>query len=287
MLRVAAACVIGTCLLSAGVASADDDVQPINYPGTFVDRPLTLRGGDVRVDLRYQFLALDGASPASNRDSQIALGAAIGITDRIEVAVSHSRDASYDLYHASGFGLQVDSDGGDFGERMQSVYAALRFGLLDKDGLGAAIEAGVEIPTGSSDAFRVVAALPLRAHLGDHFNIDMAPELGIRLEDDASDADTNRDAHLDLNIPVSGVLQFGSAFWIAGNSGVFWPSFDLDEFYIPLIGEVGFTIRSGYVPVLDIELQAGAPQLFMPGQADGVNQHFWMSRANLRFFLAH
>ena len=281
MLRVAAACVIGSCFVAGGTASADDDVQPTNYPGTFVDRPLTLRGGDVRFDLRYQFQSFAGSDAPSN---QLALGAAAGITDRLEVAVSHSRDASYDLYGASGLALEVGSDGGDFGDRRGTVYAAVRFGLLDADGLGAAIEGGVEIPTGSNDAFRVVAALPLRAHLGDHFNIDMAPELGIRVEDTNMNGD--REAHLDLNIPVAGVLQFGSAFWIAGNSGVFWPSFDLDLFYIPLIGEVGFTIRNGYTPVLDIELQAGAPQLFTPGQSDGVNQHYWMSRANLRFFLA-
>ena len=279
MRGISAVFMVGSMLV-ADVAMADE-VNPTNYPGTFVDRPLTLRGGDIRFDARYQFAALNGPDVRSN---QVAFGAAVGITDRLELAVTHSRDASYDLYDAGGFLVETSADAGDFADRIGNVYAAGRFAFLDGEGLAAGVEFGIQIPTHQTSDIKLVAGLPLRAHLGNHFNLDIAPELGVRFSDDGTG---DREANLDLNIPVAGVLQFGQSFWIAGNSGVFWPSFDLDEFYLPLIFEMGFTIKNGYTPAADIELQAGFPQLFLPGANDGVNEDFWIARCNLRFFLAH
>jgi len=282
MRGITAAFVVASSLAAsaADVASADE-VRPSNYPGTFVDRPLTLRGGDVRIDARYQFVALAGTDARSN---QVAFGAAVGITDRLELAVTHTRDGSYDLYDASAFAIETSKDAGNFGDRIGDIYVAGRFGFLDAEGLAAAFELGVQIPTHSSRDAKIVAGLPLRAHLGSHFNLDIAPELVVRFSEDSMG---DRNAYLDLGIPIAGVVQLGDALWLGGNSGVFVPEFDFGNYYMPLVFEAGFTIKNGYMPAADIELQAGWPEFLVPGQDDNVNQHFWMTRLNLRFYLAH
>lgn len=269
------------CLAAAASAGAQD-MRPVNYPGTFVDRPLTLRGGDIRIDTRYQLLVV---GPFDGQTNSVGVGAAVGITDRIEVAVTHTRDGSYDLGDATGFGLNVDRSGASFGDRIDNVYAALRFGIFDHPGFGMALEGGVAIPTHETSDVRLVAGLPMRARLGDHFNLDLAPELTVRFEHDPMSGD--REANLDLHLPVTATIQLGTQAWFGAMSGVFWPSFDVDDLSVPLLMEVGYTVKHGYMPVVDFEVQAGWPALFVPGADDPVLQDLWMTRLNLRFFIAH
>lgn len=282
-LRPAVLAALAAFSVSSGAATATaqptqtvgESIAATSYPTAFVARPINLRGGMIRVDARYQHLAI--SSVATN---QVAVGAAVGITDSIEIGVSHTRLAGSDYYNEGAVVANFANGGHSYGD--VAIYG--RYGFMDAGDFKLSAEIAAIVPVYASSDWQFSFALPVRARLANAFALDLMPELRLGFGENSTGG---RDTHLSLNIPVAGVLQVADQVWIAGRSGMFWRDFALDSFYFPLLLEAGYTVSHAGKAVLDLSVQGGFPQFIMPGANDALVTDLWVLRVNLQAYLGH
>lgn len=259
--------------------SVSQSIAATQYPAAFVARPINLRGGMIRIDTRYQHLEENYGGVAFT-DNQLAVGAAIGISDSIEIGVTHARLAGLDDYAN---GALVASFHGNHNTTYGDVNIYGRYGFIDAEDFKISGEIAVVVPTRSASDWQFVFGLPVRARLGEHFALDLLPEIRIAFGETSTGT---RDTDLSLNVPVAGVLQLNNNIWLAGRSGMYWTDFALDTFHFPAILEAGFTLDHAGAAILDVAVQGGFPKLFEPGGNDPVRTDLWMLRVNLTGYIA-
>ncbi len=273
------------CLLGGSTRAHAQDADPVatlpsDYSIAYSRRPLNMPAGMVRLDGRFQ-VAHAGTGATETTIPQVAAGLAVGLTDNFELGITHARVGGWELQSAGAFVYDLGDDAGDpaFGD--VSIYS--RLAILQSEDFDLSGEIAVQLPLRDLSLWEFQFGLPARARLADRFVLDLAPAVVLGFGEDPVTDDF--ETHFAIQIPVAGVLQLQRHLWLAGRSGMFWPDFDIEQFHIPLLLELGGSI-GGSKPVLDVALQGGMPRLFVPGGADTVQTDVWLLRLNLTGYLA-
>lgn len=253
---------------------------PSEYSVAYGRRPLNLPGAMVRLDGRFQ-VAHAGTGATAVTVPQLAVGVAAGLTDGFELGITHARVGGYELANAGAFVYDLGENAPDpaFGD--VSIYG--RFAILGTEDFDLSGEIGVLLPLRDESYWEFQFGLPARARVAERFVLDLAPAIHLGFGEDP--VTSNLETHFSMQVPVAGVLQVHRNLWLAGRSGVFWPDFDLEQFHIPMLLEVGGSFGHE-TPVLDVALQGGMPRLFVPGGADPVQTDVWLLRLNLTGYLS-
>jgi hypothetical protein len=276
--------------------SISESIGATAYPTAFVARPINLRGGMVRLDARFQHLEIEG-DPYDFASNQLAFGFGVGLTDAVEIGITHARPQGIDYYSTGGVVVDVHRErSGSSGDRFGDVALYGRYRFLDSEGFQLSGEMRVVLPVHSYSDWQFSFGVPLRARLGERFALDMAPEIQLSFDSDDDgagsidfpyDAGDGTETHIALNIPIAGVLQPMSNWWVAARSGMFWQDFGLDDFHFPLLLETGITLDHAGRAIGDLSIQGGFPYLFVPGSdSDTVVTELWTIRVNLTGYLA-
>lgn len=254
--------------------SADEPVlpfvptEPATYPIPYSQRPLNLprlnarAGGGLRV---YHYP--DAISAVTNQDTSISLslGGSFAVTDWLEFGVLDERIGMRHPVIAGGeipqglitLALTPDREYGDI-----PVHARVR--VVADPSFDVSIDVGVVIPvTGDLALF---GATVVRGRLSERFTIDSGLEVALRF-------DSENDAHLDLFLPFSALVQLHPAVFLAARTGVRWV--DFDDLAFPLGFEFGYTIANDVRPLMDVTLGFGFPALVTPNNADKAQEDVW------------
>lgn len=259
-------------------------------PVTYVERPLNLPAGDIRVDGRVDVVRLETASDTGTFEEtyvDMNIGAAVGITPRIEVGVSSHRPAAngdgIGNWGPTHFGqggavpLRLSPDGPDF----QSLQLYGRFGAAQSTDFDLSIDVGMMLPIGDGLPWVMFAGVPIRARLGPRFALDAAGEFSVAFSEQD---DGTTDPSLSMHFPIAGVLSIVPQLYLAGRSGIFVPDMDFADFTIPLTLELGVTL-AGDKPWVDLVASFGFPRLFQPGADDAVVSEYWVMSFGVNGFI--
>lgn len=251
-----------------------------HYPVAYVERPLNLPAGNVRIDGRVDIARLPTPPMGHDIDVDMNVGVAVGITRNVEIGVSSRRPATVNdglgnwgpTFFGQGGAVPLHLSPGD--AQFQSIGLYGRFGVAQSQEFDLSIDVGMMLPTRDSLPWVMHAGIPIRARLGQRFSIDAAAEFSLAFFDDTDGDGT--DPMISMHFPIAGVLNFAPAVFLAGRSGVFVPDMDFTFFTIPLTLELGFTFGSDR-PFFDLYGSFGFPRLFQPGADDAVVSEHWVA----------
>ena len=124
--------------------------------------------------------------------------------------------------------------------------------------------------------FRVEGSLPITFRAPTFLRVDLTPGFGYQAVYERAVFD----------MPVRVVLQVAAPFYVAAVSGVAILDFsDTDTTTIPLGAQLGLTLTGDFGSLLDFVVDAGFPQLFVPGSADEtVNSDVFRVMATVRMY---
>lgn len=186
------------------------------YPINNAKRPLNLGAKILRADLDF----LIAKPPIGDAGIGLALGAAFGITDDLEVGAT-----------VLPLSLSPSTNYGDI-----PIYGQYRF--LSGGALELGAQLGLRIPTSTDFGLRP----GLRAlYASGNLSISADVFLNLTFSDPLGKA---------LEIPVSIQYNFAENFYAALNLGIFLPEFD--ALVIPLGLQAYYTIAQGSQPMLDV-----------------------------------
>lgn len=139
--------------------------------------------------------------------------------------------------------------------------------------LAARVQVGIDPLPGLP--FRVEGSLPITLRAPTILRIDVTPGLGYQAVYERAVFD----------MPVRIVLQLASPFYLAAVSGVnIFDLGDLDSTAIPLGGQIGLTLTGDFGSLVDIVVDAGFPQLFVPSRDDSIDTDVFRVMAAIRIY---
>ncbi len=240
------------------------------YPSNYVERPIVLTRGMLRVDAainHWRFQVSTAAGSVSANATEMRFGAGFGITDDIEAGISYQAIASplaLGMASTGGFRLQIDPtfDLGDIG-----AYGRYR---LARGQLEAAVEAGVSLPIQTDFAFWVAA--PIRYTMGA-LALDTGLALALFLPSGLT--------ILNVLLPIRPRFALTPALYAGLDTGLQLQLLDGDGWSIPLGLETGYVLQVGGSP-LDIFLNFSFLS-FLSKESDGVQTSLWNLLIGIRF----
>lgn len=268
-------------------ADAPTDIDTGTYPARYIDRSVVIPRGFVRVDGRYQDAVSGfgrvGPLEAIQRHS-LGLGFAVGITDRVEVGITHGRAPDIDGIVGTGAGFAwTKGDPAARGVDVMDVDARVRVRLVSGDELDLGLELGMRAPIDETSRYEVRAMVPARARLAPRFALDLAP--GFACTVDAGPPPGEDAVETFLAVPVAGVLTLAERAFVAVRSGMVWHLTNdaglFDGFFFPLFVELGGTVGSPGRVLVDLSVEVGTPFFLLPGASDPLAEDPLVARVKL------
>lgn len=258
-----------------------------HYPTAYVERPLNLPAGNVRIDGRLD-IARVPLDPGHDEFVGLNVGAAVGVTDNVEIGISSRRPAAVldglgnwgPTYYGQGGAVPLHLAPGD--AEFQSIAPYARFGLAQSTEFDLSLDVGMLLPVQDYLPWVMFVGVPIRARLSQRFSIDAAAEFSAAFFDD--DDGDGTDPELSMHFPIAGVINFIPQMYLAGRSGIFLPDMDFELFTIPLTFELGFTV-GGDRPYFDVYGSFGFPRLFQPSADDAVVSEHWVATVGIDGFI--
>ena len=261
--------VVASLLLALAGSASQVAAQPSSNPARYVERPLTLPKGTLRVNTQLHIVGFEAMPSPREYDvaTRLGVGAAFGIIDDFEVGASSQPIMSFNDRDAISPALSPDPD-------VLNSYLYARYRFLAGRSVQIAAEAGVELPWDDDVAF--VFALPIRIQAGRSFALDTG--VGFRIDTDPFVPT--------LMFPIRPRFNVGNVYF-GFDTGVFVTDFDADQVRIPLEFELGVGIPLGRQRrhVLDIYGHGGLPLFLVPARDDPVVQQIFIVTIGARVYI--
>jgi hypothetical protein len=226
------------------------------YSVSFVERPLTLTAGAIRIDGDLpisRFSVSFAGSSVSETFIGLGLGGAYAISDDLEVSATLP------------LSLSPDFDLGD-----PQLGATYRF-VKGSTELGARV--AVNLPVQGD--FGLNAGLPVLLRLGGKLRLDTGAFLGLAFADSTVTT---------LSVPASFAFQLMPDLALNATTGLVLPDLDPDKGALPLAVGAFYTLAKGSTPYVDVGATFALPA-FLGFGGGGVNTDLWSLTVSGRLFL--
>jgi hypothetical protein len=241
--------------VTAGSAAAQAETAGGGYSVSFVERPLTLTAGALRLDGDFNLtrLSIDaGGLDVSETFLGLNLGGAYAINADLEV------------FATLPLALSPDADIGD--PRLGATYRLLR-GATE---LGGRVTLALPV----QGDFGVELGVPVLLRLGDKARLDTGAFLGLTFGDTLGKG---------LLVPAAFSFQLMPELVLGAGTALNLPDFDLDRAVMPLSLGATYTLANGSSPFVDIGLTFSLPAFLGLGGGD-ISTDLWTVVVSGRLF---
>jgi len=228
------------------------EIEPGVDDVPFSRRGITLPARVLRADATLSLVRLPGfMGSGSSTDTYLALGAAFGLMEDLEVGVSGYRQgSSATTGPASGLLPFQMTQAFKFG--LVTPYA--RYRLLHSDVLQLAAELTVVLPTASGSDLGVMFGAPLRFTLAQRLAIDTGLFFRAVFADSAI---------TDLVLPVGLVVNVTPTLFLLARMAYTFLDFEVHQLGVAL--GAGYTVEADGAPLFDVLALFGFPSLYSDG----------------------
>ncbi len=247
---------LGLALAAASPAAQAQESSPGgSYSVSFVERPLTLTSGALRLDADFNISQLSVSAlgfSASETFVGLGVGAAYAISSDLEA------------FAVLPLSLSPEVDLGD--PRLGATYRFVR-GATE---LGARVTLSLPV----QGDFGVEAGVPVLLRLGDKARLDTGAFLALDFGDELGKG---------LVVPVAFSFQLMPTLVLGAATALTLPDFDPDLGIMPLSVGATYTLAEGSSPFVDVGVNFALPAFFGLGSGD-ISTDLWTLTVSGRLF---